>query len=85
MSANPATGYSAAVRLRLEAEGQSFELAQIGPEKVILRAPASLPPCRAEVVMDVDDFTRRWLVALPEGIAADCLVVRTIPQDEGTH
>lgn len=35
----------------------------------------------AEVVMDIDDFTRCWLVALPEGIAADCLVVRTIPQD----
>ena len=69
MNSNPAsTGYSAFVRLRLVLGDRTLELASIGPERIRLREPAELPPCDAQVVMNVDDFERRWPVYLPDGI-----------------
>jgi hypothetical protein len=73
-------GYSADVRLRLIVGERTFELASIGPERVKLREPAQLASCDAEVVMNVDDFERRWQVYLPDGISPNSREVRTVTQ-----
>lgn len=60
------TGYSANVQLCLQVNGQAIKLAHIGPEMVIFDQPVDLPPCEAEIAMDVDDRTRCWTGTLPE-------------------
>jgi hypothetical protein len=63
----PAAGYSSIVRLFLLVNGQSHKLAQIGPYFVRLRAPAEIPPGRAEILMVVDGAEHRWQVTLKDG------------------
>jgi hypothetical protein len=60
-------GYSADVKLHLVVGDRTLELAQIGPNDVVLRTPTDLPPSDAEVVMKIDGQERRWSVRLPEG------------------
>jgi hypothetical protein len=69
--------------LHLEIAERTFELGQIGPDRIILREPAELPPGPAEVVMHVDSFERRWQVYLPDGISPNSREVRTAPQPRG--
>ncbi|MCW5774889.1 MAG: hypothetical protein KIS87_00385 [Phycisphaeraceae bacterium] len=61
-------GYSADVRLHLRINGDFIPLAQIGPDDVVLREPATIPPGPGEVIMHVDGRERRWTVTI--GIAA---------------
>ena len=63
------TGYSADVRLRLIVDDREYALSQIGPDGITLRQPTSLPPCEADVVMNVDDHQKVWRVWLPDGIS----------------
>ncbi|MEK6262743.1 MAG: hypothetical protein AABP62_29450 [Planctomycetota bacterium] len=70
IQAAPVTSYSSLVQLKLLADGQEFELADIGPDAVSLRESASLPPCIGEVSMTVDGRERIWNVSLPEGVIA---------------
>jgi len=79
-SAPTSTGYSAYVRLQLVLGDRTLELSSIGPDGISLREPAELPPCEAEVVMNVDDFEHRWPVYLPDGISANSREVRTVTQ-----
>ena len=59
--------YSSVITLRLLAGDQIYPLAQIGPERVILKTAAIIPPGPATVVMVVDDEDeRRWDVVLLE-------------------
>jgi hypothetical protein len=76
----PLMGYSAQVRLHLIVGGEVLELASIGPQQISLRECTELPPGPAEVVMNVDDFERRWQVYLPDGISPDSREVRTVTQ-----
>jgi len=79
MNSLPAsTGYSAQVRLHLVIGSRILELGQIGPDRIVVREPADLPPGPAEVVMHVDSFERRWQVYLPDGISPQSREVRTI-------
>lgn len=60
--------YSSDVSLHLEAEGQVWPLAKIGPDHVVPRERFDLPPCDAEIVMTVDGDERRWRVRLVRGV-----------------
>ena len=73
------TGYSADVRLRLIVDDREYALSQIGPDGITLRKPTSLPPCEADVVMNVDDHQKVWRVWLPDGISPADTFVRTEP------
>jgi hypothetical protein len=61
--------------MQLLVDGISIPVAQMGPDFVLLREPISLPPCDATVVFQVDQEEERWLVCLPNGVAADTRVV----------
>ena len=74
---NATNGYSADVRLQLCLPDVVLELAQIGPDRLILDAPVDHPPCEAEVVMQIDGNERRWPVFLPSGISRNSRVIRT--------
>ena len=63
-------GHSARVRMRLELNGQSLPIAQLGPDFLVLDAPVSHPPGEASVILQVDDGERHWNVSLPKGISA---------------
>jgi hypothetical protein len=63
---------------RLLAHGQVYPLSQAGPDFVILKTPAQIPPGRATVIVDVDGDERRWEVLLNESTAA-MEVIRTDP------
>ncbi len=59
--------FSSVVRLSLHANGESFDLASIGPAEITPRQPIDLPKCNADVVMDVDGDRFVWPVCLPSG------------------
>ncbi len=62
--------------MTLHLPGQTVGIAQMGPDFLILDHPLSHPPCNAGVTVMVDDSTRHWEVALPQGIHPE--VVRVV-------
>lgn len=67
--------HSAEVRLFLVTADATYPLAQIGPHFVIVREPLDLPPCDAEIVMQVDSAEDRWPVRLVDGVRPSDKVV----------
>ena len=63
-------GHSADVRISLLFGGQCIPVAQLGPDFLLLDAPADHPPGPASIVLRVDESERRWDVRLPAGISA---------------
>lgn len=61
-------GYSSDVNLSLIADGRTFPLSQIGPGYAILREPASMEPCDAEIMISIDGNERRFSVRLVDGV-----------------
>jgi hypothetical protein len=59
--------HSSTVRLELRAQGQSFQLAAIGPHSIVPRDPIELEPCEGEIYMDVDGETVMWPVHMKYG------------------
>lgn len=68
------SGYSAEVQLRLVIGERVLPLAQVGPDRIVLRESADCPPTAAEIVMHVDGRERRWPVYLPDGISPTCKI-----------
>ena len=56
--------------MRLLVNDLSLSVAQMGPDFLLLDAPADHPPTDARVVMQVDQSERTWNVHLPHGISA---------------
>ena len=63
-------GHSAQVKMQLLVGGHSLPVAQMGPDFVLVAAPADHPPADARVVLQVDQSERSWNVHLPHGISA---------------
>jgi hypothetical protein len=63
-------GHSAEVRISLMFSGHSIQVAQLGPDFLLLDAPADHPPGLASILLRVDESERRWNVHLPNGISA---------------
>ena len=72
--------YSAVVELQLVAQGNSYPLAQIGPDFVIFKTPVNLAPCEATIIMHVDGEKRRWSAALVDGVNRVSDLVRIVPR-----
>ncbi len=67
------TGYSPPIDITLLTDhGEAFEVAQDGPDSLILRDPSDgcEPDVRAWIVMAVDGKMQRWRVTLPDGVDA---------------
>ena len=62
--------YSAEVALSLVVGEQTLPLSHVAPHFVILSNPVDLPPCQAEVVVDVDGDILRRSVFLVDGSQA---------------
>ena len=62
--------HSAEVHLWLITASGTYQLSQIGPHHVVMAKPQTLPPCDAEIVMQVDGAENRWLVRLVDGVSA---------------
>ena len=63
-------GHSADVRISLMFSGHSIPVAQLGPDFLLLDAPADHAPGPASILLCVDQSERRWAVRLPNGISA---------------
>jgi hypothetical protein len=59
--------YSTTVRLELRVEGRAYPVAKIGPGYIVFRGSVELPPCRGEMMMEVDGEVERWDVVLKHG------------------
>ena len=66
-----ASGHSADVRIQLNVNGHSLNVAQLGPDFLTVRDNIEHPPTEGEIVMSIDGRERRWNVFLPEGISPD--------------
>lgn len=62
--------YSSVVTMRLLSHGQVYPLAQAGPDFVMLKTAACIPPGPATICVDVDGDERRWDVILLESDGA---------------
>jgi hypothetical protein len=63
-------GHSAKVKMRLQVNGRSLTVVQLGQDFLLVDEPLNHPPGQASVFMKVDDKERCWPVHLPEGISA---------------
>jgi hypothetical protein len=61
-------GYSPPIAISLEIGGQALAVAQVGPDFLVLRTPAELPPTRAWLIVNVDGDPIRQEITLPQGI-----------------
>ena len=50
--------------------GHSIPVAQLGPDFLLLDAPADHPPGPASILLRVDQSERRWDIHLPKSISA---------------
>jgi hypothetical protein len=62
----PSKGYSAKVRLQLEAGGKCWRLAQIAGDRLIFSEPVILPGSTGEAVAFIDDSEHRWTATWAE-------------------
>lgn len=70
LSSDAKGGYSADVQMRLYVNGHEFNVAQLGPEFIILRVPSDQPAGAAEMSLSIDGRVERWPIYLPNGISA---------------
>lgn len=67
---NPETrGHSADVQIELYLNGSVLQVAQLGPDFLILKSPIDHPPSQAEISLSIDGKKSRWPVQLVDGIA----------------
>ena len=63
-------GHSAEVRISLSIGDRLFNVAQLGPDYLILRDASDHPPTVGEITLSIDGKVTRWPVELPDGIRA---------------
>ncbi len=61
--------HSAQVKMRLLINGAVIRITHMGPDFLLLESPTDHPPCRATILLRVDDSESQWDVRLPEGIS----------------
>ena len=83
---SPETGYSPITRAKLLVNGQSFDVASLGPTGVVVRDPQHAAPGPALIQLEVDGRITEYQVDLFDGVAPDrheqqC-IIRSV-RDEG--
>ena len=63
-------GHSAQVKIRLLVGSVNLNVAQLGPDFLLVDTPCDMPPGEANILMRVDDSERSWTVFLPQGISS---------------
>jgi hypothetical protein len=63
-------GHSADVRISLMFRRHSIPVAQLGPDFLLLDAPADHASGHASILLRVDQSEKRWDVRLPNGISS---------------
>lgn len=71
--------FSSDVRLELRVEGQTIDLAGVGPNDIVPRHPLELAPCDGEVVMTIDGERLMWRVRLDNGAVPFDKIIDTTP------
>jgi len=65
-------GYSARVRLGLRVDGNQLDVAQVGPDSLILREPRAIAPSTvAKLIIEVDDKVEETSIMLAEGASGN--------------
>lgn len=64
--------------MRLEVEGRSLPIAQLGSDFIILEQMAEFSATHGEIVMSIDAGERRWPVNLPDGLTAPLQRMRIV-------
>ena len=64
-------GYSTTVDAYLIVGDRRFSVANIGPDRCIVRSPELVRPTAAELVLRIDGDEQRWYVFLVDGISPD--------------
>jgi hypothetical protein len=62
------TGYSPPINITLKVNDTAFEVADVGPDHVMLRSARDYEPVRAVLVINIDGRIKTRDVMLPEGI-----------------
>ena len=60
--------HSTTVEAYLQVGDQRFSVANMGPDRCIVRSPKLVQPSAAELVLRVDGEEQRWSVFLVDGI-----------------
>ena len=63
-------GHSAIVNMRLQVNGSTIRILQMGHDFLFLESPIDHLPTDASIVMQIDDSEKCWDVRLPDGISA---------------
>lgn len=63
--------HSAVVKMRLEVNGTSIPIKQMGPDFLFVKSERDFPPGEATIFLQIDDSHRQWKVRLPDGISKD--------------
>jgi len=71
--------HSAKVRIQLAVNGIVFNVAQLGPDFIVIRDPADHPRSIAELTMSIDGSLRHWPVDLVDGINMSQRKTRIVP------
>ncbi len=71
----PLSSYSADVRISLEIDGLSLNVAQVSRDFCILRDRIVCEPTRAVIVLSIDGKIDRREVYLPQGITEDMVKI----------
>jgi len=61
-------GYSATVRMRLLVGAQSYAVAKVGPDFIVVKESVHLELCRAQLVVEIDGVEDRSSMLLPDGV-----------------
>ena len=69
------SSYSSSVRGWLVVGEQRLELAQVGPDRCVLRQSLDAPPSAAELVIEINGDFRHHAVFLTHGISKKSTVV----------
>lgn len=67
----PATGYSPPLRMTLDMNGRTFDVGQTGPDFVILRDAADVPPGEATLHVDLDGDVASETLHFRDGLKAN--------------
>jgi hypothetical protein len=63
-------GHSAQVKIRLMVADADLEVAQLGPDFLLVDSPRDMPPGEARILMRVDGNESSWNVFLTRGISS---------------
>ncbi|MDA1053859.1 MAG: hypothetical protein O3C40_25705 [Planctomycetota bacterium] len=76
--------YSATVKASLHVDGDTLNVAQLGPDFCIVREPRNYPPTNARIELTIDGRAETHDVFLTDGISEGCNEVRFASNNEAT-